>query len=151
MNLSPHFTFDELTRTGQSSLQEANRREAQAVIESLRRVCTDLLEPIRAKFGPVRINSGFRGPAVNTAIGGSKTSQHMKGEAADIVVPSVSLEVAFRWIVLESGIKFGQAILEGRTPTPTWIHISLGQPWRAAKDCGQALTFDGKSYGTWKP
>lgn len=149
MQLSPHFSFDEMTRTGQTALQAKNREEANAVLDSLTHVCTDLLEPIRAKFGPVSINSGFRGPAVNTAIGGSKTSQHMKGEAADFTVPGHTLEEVFAWIVRESQIKFGQVILEGRTPVPTWIHISLGSPWRKGK-VGEVLTFDGKKYGQWR-
>lgn len=151
MKLSPHFTFDEMTRTGQAHLQEANREEARRFIPQLTEVCTVLLEPVRLRFGPVRVNSGFRGLAVNTAIGGSKNSQHMKGEAGDITVPNFSLEEVFRWIVLHSEIPFGQAILEGRTPVPTWIHLSLGRPYRAPSACLQALRFDGKSYSRWNP
>jgi zinc D-Ala-D-Ala carboxypeptidase len=151
MQLSPHFSFAEMTRTGQSRLQEANRQQAMGFIVPLTAVCVDLLEPIRLQYGPVRVNSGFRGLAVNTAIGGSKRSQHMKGEAADLTVPGQKLEDVFRWIVMDSGIKFGQAILEGRTPVPTWIHISLGAPYRDPKMCGQILRFDGKRYSAWKP
>lgn len=151
MQLSPHFSFAEMTRTGQSRLQEANRQQAMPFIVPLTAVCVDLLEPIRIQYGPVQVNSGFRGLAVNTAIGGSKNSQHMKGEAADITVPGHKLEDVFRWIVMDSGIKFGQAILEGRTPVPTWIHISLGAPYRDPKNCGQVLRFDGRRYSAWKP
>jgi hypothetical protein len=151
MQLSPHFTFDEMTRTGQAHLQAANREEAQRFIPQLTAVCTMLLEPVRLKFGPVKINSGFRGLSVNTAIGGSKNSQHMKGEAADFVVPGHGLEDVFRWIVTESEIVFGQAILEGRTPTPTWIHLSLGAPYRSASSSGQVLRFDGRRYTKWTP
>ena len=151
MQLSPHFSFDEMTRTGQASLQVANREEARRFIPPLTAVCTMLLEPVRLKFGPVKINSGFRGLSVNTAIGGSKNSQHMKGEAADFVVPGHGLEDVFRWIVTESEIVFGQAILEGRTPTPTWIHLSLGAPYRSASSSGQVLRFDGRRYTKWTP
>lgn len=151
MQLSPHFTFDEMTRTGQAHLQAANREEAQRFIPQLTQVCMVLLEPVRLKFGPVKINSGFRGLSVNTAIGGSKNSQHMKGEAADFVVPGHGLEDVFRWIVTESEIVFGQAILEGRTPTPTWIHLSLGAPYRSASSSGQVLRFDGRRYTKWTP
>jgi hypothetical protein len=151
MQLSSHFTFDEMTRTGQSRLQEANRQQAMPFIVPITAVCVDLLEPIRLHYGPVKVNSGFRGLAVNTAIGGSENSQHMKGEAADITVPGHDLEDVFRWIALSSGIRFGQAILEGRTKVPTWIHISLGAPYRDAKKCGQLLRFDGRRYSAWKP
>lgn len=145
MNLSPHFTLSELTRTGQASLAAKNAAEAQSYIPALTALCSTILEPIRARFGPVRVNSGFRGPAVNAAVGGSATSQHSKGEAADIVCPGVDLDVLMAWIVNESGIAYGQVIRE-----PTWVHVSLGAPCRAAAKCGQALkTKDGKTYAPW--
>lgn len=150
MNLSEHFTFDELTRTGQTALQAVNRQEAQACMGALTALATTILEPIRTKFGAVRINSAFRGPAVNSAVGGSKTSQHMSGQAADIVVPGHRLEDVFAWIVKESGLPFGQAILEGPNGKISWIHISLGEPWRAKDRSRQALTWDGKTYAPWK-
>ncbi len=150
MNLSPHFTFDELTRTGQTALQAVNRQEAQACMGALTALATTVLEPIRAKFGPIRVNSAFRGPALNTAVNGSKSSQHLSGQAADIVVPGVALEVVFAWIVKESGIPFGQAILEGPGGKVSWIHVSLGEPYRAREKSRQALTWDGKTYAPWK-
>jgi len=150
MNLSPHFTFDELTRTGQTALQTVNRQEAQACIPALTALATTVLEPIRARFGAVKVNSAFRGPALNAAVNGSKTSQHLTGQAADIVVPGVALEVVFGWIVKESGIPFGQAILEGPGGKVAWIHVSLGVPWRPEGKSWQALTWDGKTYAPWK-
>jgi hypothetical protein len=56
-----------------------------------------------------------------------------------------------RWIVVESGLSYGQVILEGHTAgEPTWIHLSLGSPWRLGSSCMQALVFDGKSYHPYK-
>lgn len=150
MNLSTHFTFDELTRTGQTALQAVNRQEAQACMGALTALATTILEPIRAKFGPIRVNSAFRGPAVNTAVNGSKSSQHLTGQAADIVVPGVALDVVFAWIVKESGLPFGQAILEGPGGKVAWIHISLGEPYRPREKSRQALTWDGSVYAPWK-
>lgn len=144
MTLTQHFSFEELTRTGQTSLQDANRTEALPYVDRLRAVA-EMLELVRLRFGPVRVNSGFRGPAVNAAVGGSATSQHAKGEAADIVCASCTVEELHRWIVMESGLRYGQCILE-KPPGKAWVHLSLGAPWRAAKDCGQSLYFDGKSY-----
>lgn len=144
MTLTPHFSFEELTRTRQAELQDANRREARDYIDRLTLVA-QMLEAIRAKFGAVRVNSGFRGPAVNAAVGGSSSSQHSKGEAADIVCPAVTVDELHRWIVCESGIRYGQCILE-RPPGKAWLHISLGAPYRAPDKCGQSLYFDGKSY-----
>ena len=143
MNLSPHFTFDELTRTGQTALQVKNREEAKKVLPALKDLAA-MLEVIRAKFGPVRVTSAFRGPSVNAAANGSKTSQHLLGEAADIGC-GVSDEELHKWIVTESGLKYGQCILE-KPPGKSWVHISLGAPYRDPKRCNESLYFDGKSY-----
>jgi len=148
--LSPNFSFGEMTRTGQTALQDKNRQEAEAVLPALEALCKTLLQPVRDHFGVVKVHSCFRGPAVNAAVGGSKTSQHMVGQAVDFSIPGKTLEEVFAWIVKESGLKFGQAILEGKEPgKPTWIHLSLGEPFRKANN-QQALTFDGKSYAPWK-
>lgn len=147
MNVSPHFSWDELTRTSQTALQAENRAAAEQYRESLTRLAVEILEPIRAQFGPVRINSGFRSLAVNSAINGSKRSQHMRGEAADIVAPAVSVEELHRWICAESGLAFGQCILEKSSPSKpfTWVHVSLGTS-RAA------LVYDGAGkYTPWRP
>ena len=147
MNLSPHFTLAELTRTS-SGLANV---PTDAEVKALEALCATLLEPVRAKFGPVSIHSGYRGPAVNAKIGGSKTSQHMRGEAADFHCPGATLETVMRWIVTESNLHYGQVILEGHTAgEPTWIHLSLGTPWRLGSACMQALTFDGKGYHPYK-
>ena len=148
MNLSPHFTLSELTRTSSGLYNGPTVTE----IAALTALCTTLLEPVRNRFGPVSIHSGFRSAAVNAKIGGSKTSQHMKGEAADFHCSDARLEDVMRWIVVESGLAYGQVILEGHTAgEPTWIHLSLGAPWRVGSQCMQALTFDGQSYHPYKP
>ena len=150
MNLSPHFTLDELTRTGQTALQATNRQEAGKYIASLTQLAA-MLEVIRAHFGrPLKVNSAFRGQAVNAATpGASKTSQHMLGEAADIEIPGVDDAELHRWICTQSGLKFGQCILE-RPPGRSWVHVSICGT-RDSKRCNEALTFDGKSYKPWKP
>jgi hypothetical protein len=148
VNLSLHFTLAELTRTSSGQPNVPTAVETKALVA----LCSSLLEPIRAKFGPVSIHSGYRSKAVNEAIGGSKTSQHVKGEAADFHCPAAKLEDIMRWIVVESGLAYGQVILEGHAAgEPTWIHLSLGAPWRVGSQCQQALTFDGKGYHPYKP
>jgi zinc D-Ala-D-Ala carboxypeptidase len=144
--LSPHFTWGEMTRTGQSSLQEVNRQEAEKVKAAITALCKTLMEPIREKFGPLRINSCFRGPAVNSAVGGSKSSQHMVGEAADFVPlnDKIALMTVVDWVRKESGLKWGQLINE-HPGNSKWIHISLGDPWRKSNNM-QVLDYDGKAY-----
>jgi hypothetical protein len=147
--LSPHFTFDELTRTGQTALQAQNRKEGQAYTAELTALA-NMLEVIRAKFGPFAPTCAFRGPTTNAKVGGAKTSQHLTGEAADFSIDGHDLEDVFRWIVKESGLSFGQAIIEGRKGPFTWIHLSLGEPFREKSKCGQVLqTRDGKDYDPW--
>ena len=150
MQLSPHFTLAELTRTSQAA-PEVNRAEALAYLPALRELAA-MLEVVRMHFEkPLKVNSGFRGPAVNAATpGASPTSQHTKGEAADIEIPGVDDAEVHRWIVMESGLRYGQCILE-RPPGRSWVHLSLGEPWRLASRSRQALTFDGVQYRTWSP
>lgn len=141
MNLTPHFTLAELTTTGTGLRNTPDAAE----VGKLRKVA-ELLEVVRAHFGrPVLVHSGYRSPAVNEAVGGSKTSQHMLAEAADFHVDGVPLSDVFNWIAFESGIGFGQVILEGRDPAhPTWVHLSLGAPYRPAVKCGQALRWNAR-------
>ena len=82
---------------------------------------------------------------MNAKVGGSKTSQHLKGEAADISAPSVTVEELHRWIIDDSGLHFGQCILEKSSPDRpyTWVHVSLGAPWRPDAQCMQGLVYDG--------
>lgn len=153
MNLSPHFTLAELTITRQPEFRAAQAHGAVqgiSVFDALDVLCSIILEPIREHVGrPVKITSGYRSPALNAATpGASKTSQHVRGEAADFVVPGWTdgqLRVLWAWIGWTSRIPFGQVIYEDRRPDSeggAWIHVSLGAPWREAKRCGQRLTWD---------
>ena len=134
MELSPHFTTAEMTRTAVRRFAEINAVLSPTEEASLRALCTTLLEPIRAHFGrPIFVHSGFRCPDLNAAIGGSKTSQHMKAEAVDFDIPGVPLTDVWAWIWKESGLAYGQCLLEGHVQgKPGWIHLSLGEPWRPA-------------------
>jgi len=143
MDITSHFTLAEMTRTNHRSLAEANRTNAEAHLQPLTLVCT-MLERIRAHFGrAVIIHSGYRSSALNAEIGGSRTSQHVKGEAADFHVSGVDLREVFDWIRNESGLEWGQLILEGNVKgMPSWIHMSLGHPWRPLAKSQQVLVMD---------
>jgi hypothetical protein len=149
--LTPNFTFAEMTTTNHKQYREPNMQAAQApkIIKNLTEVCK-LLEVIRKEWGPVKVHSGFRCGALNAKVRGSTKSQHIKGEAADFSV-GAPLEDVFKWIV-NSGIQYGQLILEGRDGEDfTWIHISLGAPWRQASLCQQALIYNGVTYSQYEP
>lgn len=151
MSLSRYFTLGELLVTSRAEFRAAQMTAAEspqtrAALEALART---ILDPIREHVGrPVRVNSGLRCPALNAATpGASKTSQHVRGEAADIAVPGLSdaeLRRVWAWVAFESGLAYGQAIFEDARPGSeggAWIHVSLGAPWRAPERCGQALTW----------
>lgn len=135
---SQNFTRVEIERT---SRPVVNRIPTEC-FEIFGRLCMDFLEPIRAHFGGKKmlITSGYRGPLLNSAVGGASDSQHMATAnycAVDFIIPGVPLQDVFDWIRLESGLPFDQVILErGREERHEWddcIHIScLKMPRRMA-------------------
>jgi hypothetical protein len=119
MQLSPHFADTELGVSGAFPTIVAN-----AMV-----LCNVLLEPLRAKFGPILITCGYRNPQHNAAVGGAPDSQHLyqgQNAAADFRPLAVDLTVAFDWIRLQSHLPFDQVILETDpgTQIPACIHIS---------------------------
>ena len=110
-----HFTVEELTRTDTGLPNEPDGVQWSNLV----RLVADILEPAREIVGPLKVNSAFRSQAVNDAIHGARNSQHMKGEAADVVPLQAGLERAFADIKA-SKIPYDQLIIE-----PTWIHISV--------------------------
>ena len=123
MQLSANFSVSEFEKTSTG----LPNKVPDALIPKLQDLCEHVLEPVRAHFGkPVRINSGYRSPAVNKAVGSSPGSDHVKGAAADIEVDGVSnLEVA-RWI--RDNLSYKQLILENHTPgkpSSGWVHVAF--------------------------
>lgn len=105
-----------------------NEPHAEAA-QNLRSLAVNILQPIREAYGkPITINSAYRSAALNRRVKGSKTSQHLTGEAADISVKGSKAEL-FRLIlkmVTEGKLQVGQLIWEyGSKEEPRWIHVSL--------------------------
>ena len=98
-----------------------------AVITALKTLCERVLEPVRKQFGrPMAINSGYRSPAVNKAVGGAADSQHVRGEAADIEIPGLANGDIAIWI--RDNLAFDQLILEAYRPgqpSSGWVHVSF--------------------------
>jgi hypothetical protein len=87
----------------------------QRLLTNATNLCTLILEPIRAKFGEVRVHDGYRPPERNAAVGGKATSYHLFDDgraAADVDAPAVTIEALFDWLRLESGLLFDKVILE---------------------------------------
>lgn len=91
--------------------------------DNLLRLCETILEPIRALLNvPMHVNSGFRCPAVNAAVGGKANSGHLDGRACDFVPVGMNLNHAMG-VIQHSGLPFNQLILEYET----WIHVSIAR------------------------
>ena len=123
--LTPNFRLGEMVTTSHTDID--NWPTSPETIAKLQYCCANILEKVRAHFGkPVRVNSGFRSPALNKRIGGSTTSQHMKGEAADFEIGGVPNGEICEWI--ERSLAFDQLILEFYTrgdPNSGWVHCSV--------------------------
>lgn len=125
MNLSPHFTLEEMIKSQAGDRAGIDNMPPPACREALRALCVNVLEPIRERFGPVVVTSGYRGPELNRMVGSSSSSQHPKGEAADIEVPGMSNGDLARWI--EKHLEYDQLILEcykPGIPSSGWVHVS---------------------------
>ena len=118
MNLSEHFSLDELTHTDHRSLDNSpNDKE----LMNLHRLAI-FLEKVKVAVGgkPVMVNSGFRSKAVNDAVGSKDTSQHRLGCAADIRVPGMTPDEVVR-AILAADLGVDQVIREFNA----WTHVSI--------------------------
>jgi zinc D-Ala-D-Ala carboxypeptidase len=124
MHLSRFFTLAELTRSDTAAREGIPNQPAEAQIGSLRTLCSALMDPLREAVGrPIRVTSGYRGPALNARIGGSATSQHSQGQAADMQAPGLDTLELFK-TVIRLGLPFDQLIYEAQSATVKWVHIS---------------------------
>ena len=145
MQLSKHFTLEEMTKSMTATRKEINNIPGPGEIKNLGDLCYEVLEPLRAHFDlPVTISSGYRSEALCEAIGSKKTSQHAKGQAVDLEINSIpNIKTAY-W--LQNNVDFDQLIMEfydKDDPAGGWIHISYHESGSNRK---QVLTFDGKKY-----
>ena len=139
--LSAHVSRAEFERSATAAARGIGNRMPDEAVPAARALCLQVLEPIRAIFGgPLVINSGYRSLALNRVVGSNDTSQHRRGEAADIELPAGPSNVDLATWIRDSGLPFDQLILESYragAPRSGWVHIShvLTRPPRR-----QALT-----------
>lgn len=121
MNLTPHFTLDELTASESAERNGWDNTPNDRELENLKRLA-DMLEQVKVVLGgkPIMINSAFRSKKVNDSVGSKDTSQHRIGCAADIRVPGMTPDEVVRKVIA-SGINFDQIIRE----FDRWTHISV--------------------------
>lgn len=123
MQLTEHFTLSEFVRSETAENKHIDNTPSQEVMDNLRALCRNVLEPARMAFGePIYITSGYRCPALNKAVGGKITSQHLRGEAADLQVKGVRNLKRLYNAILDHGV-FDQLLYESNGTTK-WIHVS---------------------------
>jgi zinc D-Ala-D-Ala carboxypeptidase len=146
MKLSPNFSLNELTQSETALRRGLNNEPTQEIISALQLLVVNVLQPIRDHYAKgVKVNSGYRSPEVNASIGGSKTSDHCKGQAADIEIPGVANAELAEYI--KERLQFTQLILEFYTPgvpDSGWVHVSY-DPTNLKKQVMTAVKRDGKT------
>ena len=125
-----YFTIRELCRSQTAERRGIINYPSQEVVANLTFLIEHLLDPIRKRVGkPININSGYRSPELNKAIGGSTTSAHCKGQAADIECFGLDNYQLAKIIYKE--FKYDQLILEcykEGDPSSGWVHIAIRKP-----------------------
>lgn len=119
--LSDHFTLAELCHS-ETAIRKGLPNTPSPEIRSNMGVMAQGLEAVRSLLGgvPIIVSSGYRSPELNRAIGGSPTSAHCQGWAADFIAPAFGTPLEICTEIAASGIPFDQLIEEG-----TWVHISF--------------------------
>jgi len=126
MNLSANFTLKELTKSDTATRLGLDNMPDDEALENLKTLCEMVLQPVRDHFGKsVTVNSGYRSPESNAAVGGSKTSDHCKGQACDLEIDGIPNPELAQWIM--DNLDYTQLILEFYTqgqPNSGWVHVS---------------------------
>lgn len=137
--LSDHFTLAEASKSQVAVRKDINNTPPAALMPSLVRVATQILEPVRKHYHvPFSPSSWYRSPVLNAAVGSKPTSQHLTGRAVDFELPGVANIDLARWCA--HNLTFDQLILEfyrDDDPTSGWVHCSIAMDERAR---GEILT-----------
>lgn len=128
--ITRNFTLEEFIKSDTATARKINNTPDAASRANIERLAKEVLQPIRDKYGkPITITSGYRCKKLNSAVGGSKTSQHMTGAAADIKCTATTKAYLFNLIkemINNKEIRVGQLIWEyGTKKEPNWVHVSL--------------------------
>lgn len=143
LRLSDHFTLDEFTKSSTADLHNIPNDPGWLEVENMKVLCRDILEPIRDHYGiPFSPLSGYRSLVLNNQVGSSPKSQHIRGQAVDISVASISNYELAVWV--SDNLEFDQLILEENSaddPGSGWVHVSC-----LGKNRGEVLEFRNGSW-----
>jgi len=148
MKLSYNFTLAELTKSDVAIRRAIDNTPSLAIIDNLQVLVDNVLQPVRNALGPIIVTSGYRSPAVNVAVGGSPTSDHCLGMAADIEIVGLDNKVLAQYV--RDNFKFTQLILEfyiDGQPNSGWVHVSY-DPKDLKCEVLRAIKKDGKTVYT---
>ena len=148
MKLSKHFTLNEFTSSESAKRAGISNMPTAEHIENLKKLCENILEPIREHFGfPINISSGYRSKALNRLIGGSSSSQHSLGQAVDLDfdgIDEATNKDLFEFA--KKNLVFDQMIWEfGDNNNPSWVHISYNPAGKQRKQILKAIKQNGKT------
>jgi zinc D-Ala-D-Ala carboxypeptidase len=126
MNLTKNFTLEEMTKSETALRYDIDNTPNEQEISSMKLLAEKVLQPVRDHFGKgVKVNSGFRNQDVNQKVGGSRNSDHIRGQACDIEIPGIPNAELAEWI--KDNLEYNQLILEFYTPgvpDSGWVHVS---------------------------
>ena len=125
IRVSKNFALSEMVKSATAERLNVDNSPSDIHLVNLTHLAIRILQPVRDEFGVITINSGYRSPALNAKVGGSKTSQHCNGQAADFESFSTPNPDLAKWIA--NNLEFDQLILEfydGVNPNSGWVHCS---------------------------
>ena len=125
IRVSKNFALSEMVKSATAERLNVDNSPSDIHLVNLTHLAIHILQPVRDQFGVITINSGYRSPALNAKVGGSKTSQHCNGQAADFESFSTPNPDLAKWIA--NNLEFDQLILEfydGVNPNSGWVHCS---------------------------
>ena len=122
--LSPHFSYEEMTRSTWARLHRVDNTPNDLQLAALINICWKLGEPLREVFGPIYVNSGFRSETVNTGVHGVGNSKHLSGEAMDIRIDSVEQGKEY-FMFIQKNVDFDQLLFEYNKRGAMWLHCSV--------------------------
>jgi hypothetical protein len=126
MQLSKNLALAEVTRSETAKRKGISNMPTPEHLENFKKLAENVFQPIREHFGvPIHISSGYRSKALNTAVGGSLSSQHCTGEAIDIDMDGTSITNAQIFHFIKDNLNFDQLIAEFPVNSnPAWVHVS---------------------------
>jgi len=147
MQLSKNLALSEVTRSETAKRKGISNMPTPEHIENFKKLAEKVFQPIREHFGvPIHISSGYRSKELNTAIGGSLSSQHCQGEAIDIDMDGTTITNKQIFDFIKNNLNFDQLIWEfGTDKNPDWVHVSYESTGKQRKQILVAKRVGGKT------